>query len=165
MWWKKARQKKKKHNRKSLSHIYQTCEDWNLTWGDIIWATDDKQPNSLLVIKASCIVNICFITSSDTRVCYFERDSCDQNWSVCYGEAANLTWQMLGRACRCFLNQANLIDPPLNPSWWSHIDSGLLLRSFFDSWEKKKKHTNRLLKWSFPLETALSLGCREQLLY
>lgn len=101
-----------------------------------IWSTEDKQPNSRLVIRlhvALSLVNICFIKPSLTFVCYFGLTAVIRIDLDSAGRQLNQTWQMWGRQCRCFLNQAGVIHPLMNPSWSSLIDSGLLLRLFFFS--------------------------------
>lgn len=83
-----------------------------------IWSTEDKQPNSTLVMRlhvALFLVNICFIKSSVTFVCYFGFDSCNQNWFGQCWEAAKSDMTNVGQTVQVF-SQSGRCDSSFHES-------------------------------------------------
>lgn len=83
-------------------------------------------------------VNICLIKPSVSFVCYFEFDICNQNWSVCYREAAKSDMTNAGQAVQV-LSQSGRRD-------WSSLESIMIklywhrasIKISFDSRENRK---------------------------
>lgn len=83
-------------------------------------------------------VNICLIKPSVSFVCYFGFDICNQNWSVCYREAAKSDMTNAGQTVQV-LSQSGRHD-------WSSLESIMIklywrrasIKISFDSREKRK---------------------------